>query len=189
MDNFREEIIVRRTGKVIFTLGYIFAFVTMIFSGLPVFLTVTLIYFTMAQGEYSLNVTDIVMVVLPGIIAILLWRKKDDLRLEYEYTLTNGEMDFAKVLGNKRRKHLLTLRLKTAEQGGPVESEAYTKFSSMPDVKKIDYTINTNVDYYFIYYVQNGVRTILTIEPSPRMIEMMRIYNRNFADMPATLHE
>ena len=55
----------------------------------------------------NFNVTNVVALVLGGGVAFLLFRYKDNFRIEYEYSFTNGEMDFAMVLGNARRKQLL----------------------------------------------------------------------------------
>lgn len=178
MDNFREEIIVRQSGRVFFSIMYILTVLFMIVFGIITFISLSPV-FTM-QFE-SMNLMSVITLILSGVITFLLWRHKDTLRTEYEYTLTNGEMDFAKVMGNKRRKHLLTLQLKTVEQGGPVESDAYNRLSSGPNVKKLDLTLNTNTVQYFLYYARDGARNIIILEPSGEMVRLMRSYNKNLA--------
>lgn len=43
------------------------------------------------------------------------------LNVEYEYILTNGEMDVDKILGKKKRKRLLTFDVTKAERFGPYD--------------------------------------------------------------------
>ena len=173
MDNFREEIIVRKTGKVLFSIIYILTLIFMVVSGIIAML------FLMPILNAQFDVFGVVGLVVSGLVTFLLWRNKDTMRTEYEYTFTNGEMDFAKVMGNSRRKHLLTLQVKTVEQGGPVESDAYKRLSSGPNVKKTDLTINGNADQYFLYYSRDGVRNLILLEASAEMVRLMRLYNRN----------
>lgn len=173
MDNFREEIIVRRTGRTLYSIAYILTLVFMVAAGLMTFM------FLLPILNAQIDWFGVVGLIVSALFTFLLWRNKDTLRTEYEYTLTNGEMDFAKVLGNTRRKHLLTLQLKTVEQGGPVESDAYKRLASGPNVKKTDLTLNATTDQYFLYYSRDGVRNLIILEPSTEMVGLMRIYNRN----------
>ncbi len=174
MDNFREEIVTRRTGRTLYNIMYIFAFVFMIFSGIVAFM------YLMPIMNLQIDVPTIVIFVVAGLTTFLMWRNKDSLRTEYEYTLTNGEMDFAKVMGNTRRKHLLTVQLKTVEQGGPADSDGYRRLSGGPNVKTTDLTLNNDVPYYYLYFSREGTRNIILLEPSDAMIALMRLYNRNF---------
>lgn len=174
MDNFREEVVSRRNGKVIYTIAYIMTFITMIVSGI-----FALLYLSSIMSG-MITIPSIIVFVIAAAITFLIWRYKDNLRTEYEYTLTNGEMDFAKVTGNTRRKHLLSLSLKNVEQGGTVESDAYVRISSGPNVKKADYTLNADASIYYLYYLRDGVRNIVLFEPSEKMVELIRIYKKDF---------
>lgn len=55
------------------------------------------------------------MTLLTGGIAVLLFLRRDRIRTEYEYTFTNGQMDFAQVFNNKKRKNLGTMNLKNVK--------------------------------------------------------------------------
>ncbi len=184
MDNFREEIITRRTGKTLYSIMYVVAFALMIIAGIITFFALTAVMNMFSIGEGQVDWMSVIMLIAGGATTFLMWRNKDTLRLEYEYTFTNGEMDFAKVLGNKRRKHLMTVQLKTVEQGGPVDSDNYLRLSGGPNIKLTDLTMNKDVPIYFLYYSRDGVRNIVLLEASAQMVSLMRIYNRNFAPLP-----
>ena len=95
------------------------------------------------------------------------------LNIEYEYTYTSGEMDYAKVMGGRRRKHLLTLRLKDAEAGGLADGDRFNRYQSMQGVKNIDMTLNFDAKKYFIYFIREGNKHLLTMECSDEMWDMI----------------
>lgn len=176
MDNFREEIVVRRSGRILYSLVYVVAFITMIITGFIALISLM----QLLNGFFDVSL--VISLLVSGGLTFLIWRSKDNLRTEYEYSLTNGEMDFAKVMGNTRRKHLLSIHVKNAEQGGPVDSDAYRRIASGPNVKKTDFTLNTDTRHYYLYYLRDGVRNIIHFEPSEKMVALIRLYNKNFAE-------
>ena len=109
MDNFREEIIVRKQGKVVNALGYIVCWFFIILFGL-----FGMIGLTGIMGM-DFTLANFIALLVGGGAAFLLWRFKDNFRIEYEYSFTNGEMDFAMVLGNNRRKNLTSVRMREVE--------------------------------------------------------------------------
>lgn len=171
MDKFHEEIIVKKSGRWINNLLYIFTWVSIILFGLMGLLGL----FPILNGDFSVG--NFVWLVIGGGVAFLLYRYKDNLNTEYEYTFTNGEMDFAKVLGNTRRKHLLTMRLKDVEAGGPAESDAFNRYSSMPGIKPQYMTLNGAEKQFFLYFIKDGKKHLLVLEPSETMTQLMHQAN------------
>ena len=112
------------------------------------------------------------------LIAFLLYRYKDNFRTEYEYTFTNGEMDVAKVLGNSRRKQLTTVRMREMEAGGWADTDAFDRYLSMKDVKHLDYFLNGKSRLYYLFFIRDGKKTLLLIEPSQEMVNMMAQYSK-----------
>lgn len=47
-----------------------------------------------------------------------------DVNIEYEYIITNNEMDIDKIIGKRRRKRMITVDLKNAEDFGGYPSQA-----------------------------------------------------------------
>ena len=52
------------------------------------------------------------VIVAVCVLAVLLFLRRDRLKTEYEYTFTNGQLDFAQVYNNKKRKNLGTMNLR-----------------------------------------------------------------------------
>ena len=94
MDNFKEEVVTRRQGRVLNALGYVMSWFLLVCFGLVGLMGLS------GLMALNFNVTNVVALVLGGGVAFLLFRYKDNFRIEYEYSFTNGEMDFAMVLGN-----------------------------------------------------------------------------------------
>lgn len=169
MDNYREEIIVKK-NRTVNTILYALLIIVMILSGF-----MALIYLTSISFSESL-IVSIVWIVIYGGIAFLIWWKKDMLRLEYEYTFTNGELDFACVMGNQKRKELGSMRVKNVTACGMVTSGSFHRYISTPGVKRSNWFLNRDSDLLFFYFEKDGNKRIIVCEPSAEMVEMIKQY-------------
>lgn len=169
MDNYREEIVVKK-NKTVNNVLYALLLVLMVFSGLLALLNLS----TMSLSENL--IASILYTVFYGGVAFLIWWKKDMLRMEYEYTFTNGELDFAYVLGNKKRKELGSMRVKNVEACGQVASGSFNRYVSMQGIKKSNWFLNRDADLFFFFFQKEGNKRLIICEPSPEMVEMIKIY-------------
>ena len=172
MDNFREEIVVRKQGKVINALGYIFCWFFLIVFGL-----IGMMGLSAIMGM-NFAVANFIMLIVGGGVAFLMWRFKDNFRIEYEYSFTNGEMDYAMVLGNNRRKTLGSIRMREVEAGGWVDGPTYSRYEGMKEVKHLDFFINGKQRLYYLFFIRDGKKHLLLMEPSEEMVEMMCKYSK-----------
>ena len=168
MDNFKEEIVFKRGGKVRRVILLALTYILLVIFGLGGF-----VMGLMPVMNMDFSVASIVALLIGGGGVWFLWRYKDTLDIEYEYTFTNGEMDFAQVLAQKRRKHLLTLRLKDVEVGGRISGDQYKRYSTMRDVKTLDFTLNDSEEIRFLFYIRDGNKHLLTFEPSEAMWKLI----------------
>ncbi len=103
-------------------------------------------------------------------------------RVEYEYTITNHELDIDVIRAKSRRKHMTTIDLKKIEYFGNVADER-TK-ESMINSEKI------SKEYYFVsdklspdIYVTDVIskkdssRVRVYIEPNDKLLEYIRLAN------------
>ncbi len=88
------------------------------------------------------------------------------LNLEYEYALTNDELDVDKIINKERRKRILTLTLEEMDLMAHVSNEKYqnrfNQAEQMIDASSGEEGPNT----YAILFKQKGVPTKLIFEPS-----------------------
>lgn len=168
MDHFLEEIVVRRNRALQEVLYYL-GTVTMVVAAL--------IAFWMLTGIFNaFSIFGLVVLLVFGAIAVLLYLYKDRARTEFEYTFTNGDLDFAQVFNNQKRKNLGTMRVKNVETFGPVDSENFRKIINMPGLTRKNWFLNRDAKLYYFYYQKESKRTVIVMEPSPEMVEMLRKY-------------
>lgn len=168
MDHFLEEVVVRKSHGLQDAMYYL-ANVLMVLSAI--------IAVFMLQGLFmGFDVLTLVMVLLMAGCAVLLFLRKDRLRTEYEYTFTNGEMDFAMVFNNQKRKSLGTMRVKNVEAFGPVTSPSFQRYITMKDIKKDHWFLNRGAELYYFFFAKDGKKRIIVIEPSAEMVELIRKY-------------
>ncbi|MFR1760195.1 MAG: hypothetical protein ACLSX2_10860, partial [Christensenellaceae bacterium] len=106
MDHFKEEIIVRKR-RGLFNLLLTLITLSMAGAGL-----MAAIYLVRIQGTLltpSFSVWDIVVFLVFALIVVGLFYIRVNIRVEYEYSFTNGELDVDKVVNNTKRKRLLTV--------------------------------------------------------------------------------
>jgi hypothetical protein len=120
----------------------------------------------------------IVVILIVGILfAALLFFYRDRLRTEYEYTFTNGQMDFAQVFNNKKRKNLGTMNLKNVEAMGLVNSGSFNRYINMPGIKRSNWFVNRDAKLYYFYFQRKGVKHVIVLELTDEMVAMIRSKN------------
>lgn len=168
MDHFLEEVVVKRKQGLQNAL-YAFATVSMY-----VFAIIAL--FTLSTIFYAFDDSSLIILVVFGAAAVLLYLRKDRLRTEYEYTFTNGDMDFAMVFNNQKRKTLGTMKVKNVDAFGPVNSNAFRKYLGMPNLKRRNWFLNRDAELYFFYYQKEGNKNMIVLEPSEEMVGLIKKY-------------
>lgn len=169
MDNYREEIVVKKNRT----------FNNILYALLMVIMVISLFFVALAFSMVGVSgnfVYPLIILAINGGIAVLIWIKKDTLRTEYEYTFTNGDLDFAKVLGNSRRKNLGTMQVKNVEACGYVNTQSFQRYITMPGLKKINWFLNRGSDLFYFFYQKEGQKTMIVIEPSEELVEMIKLY-------------
>lgn len=173
MDQFMEEVVTKRNRSAEnLVLGM--AWVAMILSGIFAMFMFNLIIMTVStQGFSSAMIFDVILTLLMLAFCIFLFLYKDRIKTEYEYTFTNGVLDFAKVFNNRKRKTMGTMNVKNVEALGMVDSGSFKRYLSMPGVKRINWFLNREAELFFMYFQKDRVKSIMVIEPSKEMREMI----------------
>ena len=131
MDNFREEVVVKQKRGVE-TAMYVMAYAFMIIFGILAFLSLQNVSFMLSTEGFSVNtIIYIVELLITTGCCVMIFIRKDRIKMEYEYTFTNGQMDFAQVYNNKKRKALGTMNIRNLEACGLVSSGSFQRYISM----------------------------------------------------------
>jgi hypothetical protein len=129
------------------------------------------------SGLFLILANVIVMgIVLLGVAGFIFYFKKY-LYAEYEYSLTNGQIDIDVIYEAKSRKKVLNFNMKDAELLAPIHSDFYKDFTNKP--KNIVSTMpDGNSDkIYAAIIVSGGVRMVLKFVPNKDFVDACFLYN------------
>ena len=176
MDHFMEEVVVKhkRTAEEIL---YILSWPVMIILAIFAMMNISGVINYAFSG---VNMMELLPSLAIGLIAagaaVATFLFHDRLRTEYEYTFTNGELDFAQVYNNSKRKSLGSLRVKGVEAFGKVASSSFQRYISMQDVKQTRWYLNRDAELYDFFYQKDGNKRAIVFEPSAELVRLVRLY-------------
>ncbi len=153
MDNICEQLVTKnRTGADI-------AKIIAIMIG-AVLLASVFMFFAIALGFTFLIIFAV------GILALGIWLLSG-VNVEYEYIITNNEMDIDKIIGRRKRKRMITVDISKA-----------TDFGAFPSTEDIDAdatvhaTTGTEKDAHYLMVEHSGYGTVKVIfNPNERTRE------------------
>ncbi len=169
MDFFIEEAVIKK-NRTFDEIIYYFSWLVIVVCGfyaVMVFSTLTRI---IAEGQWLALIPGVVA----GAMAVFVFFYHDQLRMEYEYTFTNGSLDFARVFNNKRRKSLGSLNVRTVEAFGPVNGNAFKRYASMQGIRIDRWFLNRDGNLYYFFFQKSGNRRLIVCEPSAELTEAIR---------------
>ena len=179
MDHFLEEVVTKRNTTVQ-TIMLVIANIAMVVFALIAVIwlqnTITVITNPSEFGGITGILICVVITLLTGGSAVLLFLFRDRIKTEYEYTFTNGDLDFAMVFNNSKRKTLGTMKVKNVETFGPVDSDHFRRLINTPNMKQRKWFLNRDANLYFFYYQKENNKNIIVLEPSDEMVSYIKKY-------------
>jgi len=168
MDHFLEEVVVKRNNTINRILYY-FSWVVMILAA---------VFASLNLGTLSMNFNwmTVIVTLVSGGVAAYIWFFHDRLLTEYEYTFTNGSLDFAEVYNNKKRKSLGSLNVRNVEAFGKVTSASFSRYVNMPGIKRMNWFLNREAELYYFYFTKDTDKKMIILEPSEEMVEYIKQY-------------
>ena len=168
MDRFLEEVVTKHKRGLDEVLYYM-SWIVMIFCAV--------IGFAFLQSlPYGFNVATVIITIIPIAIAIYLWIIHDRFRTEYEYTFTNGSLDFAMVFNNKKRKSLGSLNVAKVDAFGKVSSGSFRRHTSGNNIKHLRWFLNRDSELYYIAFSKESQKSVIVFEPSEEMVGYIKHY-------------
>ena len=168
MDRFLEEVVVKQK-RTVDELLYFGSWALMIVCAVLGFFSLQMVF-------YSFGLGTIIPTVLFIGIAVYLWFHHDKFRTEYEYTFTNGTLDFAMVFNNKKRKSLGSLNVAKVDAFGKVSSGSFRRHTAGNDVKHLRWFLNREAELYYVAFSKEGKKSIIIFEPSEQMVSYIKHY-------------
>jgi len=119
-----------------------------------------------------------VTVLVFGALAYGCFVLRNNQRIEYDYTFTNGILDIAKVINNSKRKKLISTDIREFEVMAPTSDEGFNRMLNHKGIEqKLNYFLNRGGGLYYAVFTHDGKKTLLVFEPSEEMVQMMKPYN------------
>lgn len=168
MDNFKEDIVSSRS-TLLPNILYVISWIFVVIFGLYALLMLQVLF-------VAFSASGLIITVLSAAAAVLLFLFKDNLKVEYEYTFTNGSLDFAKVMRGARRKELGSMNVANVAACGHVAHDSFHRYLSMKDVEKKNWFLNRDGNLFYFYYVKENKKHMIIIEPSEEMVGMIVRY-------------
>lgn len=163
MDSFLEYMIKRKKDKIT-----IFKCLLISFAGVTLSLFIFMIFLFLPPEAMQIF-TLVIAGIFWGVYKII-----SNFDVEYEYSLTNGELDVDKIIHRKKRKRLLTVHCKTFIEFGKAD-KSKVKDPEISKVINAGANSKTHEDYYAIFYY-NGQKYKLIFNPTAKMIDIFKIY-------------
>lgn len=96
--------------------------------------------------------------------------------IEYEYIVTNGDLDIDMIVNQRSRKRIFSAHCREFEVVARVDSDKYT-----PNIRQVKNVLdcssrNPGADKWFIYLNQNNTPKVIIFEPEERMIDNFRAF-------------
>lgn len=168
MDRFMEEVVVKKQ-RTLDEVLYMLAMVSMVIFAVVGFMSLQLLLM-------AFSVPSLIFTLACIGIAVFLFFYRDRLRTEYEYTFTNGDLDFAQVFNNQKRKTLGSLKMSRIDAFGKVNSGAFHRYINMPGIKRSNWFLNRGAELYFFYFKKDENKRIIICEPSEEMVSYIKLY-------------
>lgn len=173
IDNFREEVVTKH-NRTTQNIAYILANIMMVVTALFAVICLSSVMTGITTGQFSWFM--LIMLLVNGGIAVVLFLFRDKLKTEYEYSFTNGDLDFAEVYNNNKRKNLGTMKVKNVESFGPVDSDHFRRLVNTPGIKIRNWFLNRGANLYYFYFQKESVKNVIVFEPSEEMVGLIRKY-------------
>jgi hypothetical protein len=100
-------------------------------------------------------------------------------KIEYEYAVTNGDMDIDRIIAQKKRKRIFSGNCRNYEIIAKVHSDKYNGSYAAIEKKITAVSSMDSEDVYFFVTQYNNARTIVYFEPSEKMMKAFRIFISN----------
>lgn len=109
-------------------------------------------------------------------IIYLMYRLITSRNVEFEYAVTNGDLDIDKIISQRKRKRIFSANCKEFDVIARVKSPQYTH-----DVQNIKNKIEAvssmdSPDAFLISLNYKGERTVVFFEPDQRMLNVFKTY-------------
>jgi hypothetical protein len=131
-----------------------------------------LLIMILSSVKFLASLSPIIVVGI-GYLAFIFIRSRN---IEYEYIVTNGDLDIDMIIAQRKRKRVFSGSCKDFEVVAKMTSGQYDH--NTQNIKKRINAVTTmdSPDVYFITTTKDGEKTLIFFEPHPKMIDSFKKY-------------
>ena len=113
---------------------------------------------------------------LTCVLIFFTWRY---VSVEYEYSMTSGHITFSKIYGQRSRKCIFDVEIKSMSLIAPYTNEHIDKAIRFAPTVEYNATSSPSADsqYFALFEDHNGKKAIFIFEATKRSLEIFRFYN------------
>lgn len=164
MDTFIEKIVSKKKD----ILDYV------IISGTSVLAVFIILMIFTSMGAAG-GAIAIVLSVAIGYLTYMIITARN---IEYEYALTNGELDIDKIIARRKRKRMFSGNCREFEIMARASSEKNSEYSQGVMAKINAASSLKSEDVYFFVAQYKGKRVMVYFEPDDRIFSLIKAMNR-----------
>ena len=123
------------------------------------------------------SILDILVVVVVGGVGYGLWYFLSGLNREFEYSVTNGELDIDVIYSRRKRKRVFSGAAKQFEMMAQISSDEYRQ-AQKGQYKLLDCSAYPGArENWFLVTEYQGGRVLVVFAPDERMLKHLKKYN------------
>lgn len=112
--------------------------------------------------------------ILVAVVAYVSYKVMTSVNVEYEYILTNNEMDVDKIINRKSRKSLVTINIRRVDEFEKCDGHRENRYINDGNVKVIDACRDRGEGCYYMTFTDDAGRGVLLFTPSEQIEEYIR---------------
>lgn len=123
---------------------------------------------------FALNIP---IAIASALLSGLSFSSKKNLMIEYEYAFTNGEVDVDKIIDMRKRKRLITFKVKEIEILAPKDNEEVSAALNNGEQRLKAYNKEQGERTYIAVINSGGKKINLYFQPDEKFLELCYKYN------------
>jgi len=120
---------------------------------------------------------DYILIVVLFILAGLFFLAKKFIGESMDYTFSGGDFTIARIIDDSRRVKVADFSMEAVEIFAPISHEDYEKYKLDTTVKQVKGYLDEKADLYFVVYMGEESRQVLTFQPNAEMVELLAASN------------
>ncbi|MBQ6229926.1 MAG: hypothetical protein IJJ74_02295 [Eubacterium sp.] len=140
-----------------------------------------LVSFLMLSSFFLMLTVSSLFLFIVVLSIYLLFRTLDWMNLEYEYTLTNGDIQIAKIAAAKKRKEVMTINLSDMKSlENKSSGKVMNDLTRTANFEIFDFTEQVKTEEYYALYVKTTKNDrIIILDLDENCLEHLKLYMKS----------